>query len=242
MDDGGNLDDKKEKPSFSQFRLKRRFFVFKGEVMEMKKSELAVGMLLLTAMFFCRNVFSMEIPERVEYEGVKYNHAKGWELYSSVQEEDITGDGINEVVMMIKTYSDEEISMPASFTLVYMNEGGQYKLKETIFNAAETPGLLEIKDFDKDGVKDLILYEHAGNHYININLYRYRNTRLERVFSSGTACFKYGVKVSDEPTQILMGRENWDDEKFCYANSGETALDEVWIWNGEAFVNLKGGI
>lgn len=189
---------------------------------------------LLIMFISCSSAMGQDItmPNQVEYNGRTYIHAEGWDEYEEIRYADIDGDARDEIIMRIKTYEDD---FPASFTLIYdKDDDGEYELKQTILNG-ETPKKMDIADIDYDGVQDIILYDHSGNHYTQLRVYSFRDGVYNCLFENGTACFKYDVMVSDKPTRILIGRENWDEEGFCYANSGERALEEVWEWNGAEF-------
>jgi len=77
--------------------------------------------------------------------------------------EDLTGDGVREVVV---TVFDE--AQPNQGALLIFNcEGGQYQLNHTEVSAldAHAPRLLHIQDFDADGMYDLVFSStHCGAH------------------------------------------------------------------------------
>ena len=174
----------------------------------------------------------ISMPEQVEYNGQVFVHAEGWGEYEEIRYADIDGDARDEIVMRIKTYTKDDF--PGSFTLIYDEEDGKYSLKET-FLTGETPKSMNLADINNDGIQDIILYDHSGNHYTQIRIFSYQDGTYKCLFENGTACYVHDVKTDLIPPRIVIGRENWEDKEFCYANSDTRSLLEVWSWNGEEF-------
>ena len=122
------------------------------------------------------------MPNQVEYNGRTFTHAEGWGKYEEIRYADIDGDARDEIIMRIKTYQDD---FPASFTLIYDEENGGYALKET-FLTGETPKSMDLADINDDGIKDLILYDHSGNHYTQIRIYSFQDGKYNCLFENGT--------------------------------------------------------
>lgn len=191
--------------------------------------------LLLIVFIFVSNFNAvgqeLEIPEQVLFEGFVYDHAKGYDAYEEIRYEDIDGDAKDEAILRMKTYYDD---VSWAFTLIYDKSEDGYILKKTI-KGGETPKKTDIFDIDEDGVKDLILFDHSGNHYTVIMIYRFRNGDYELLLENGTPCYVYEVNTADRPVRVVIGREDWDNEEFCYGNSDKLSLKEVWVWNGDEF-------
>ena len=173
----------------------------------------------------------LSMPDQIEYNGRTFVHAEGGGAFEEIRYADIDGDARDEIIMRMKTYQDD---FPASFTLIYDDKDGEYELKETILNG-ESPKRMDVADINNDGIQDLILYDHSGNHYTQIRIYSFENGTYNCLFENGTACYIYDVKTDLIPVRIIIGRENWEDKEFCYANSGTKSLLEVWRWNGTKF-------
>jgi len=196
-------------------------------------------LICLLGIFICSTAFSSDGPKPTEWmlqdvvhEGSTYVRDPYWEEYESVTKGDINGDGKDEVVVRFRS-NDEEA--PRVVTAVYDVQGDSKVLSKAIIGL-EYLNRAEMLDVDKDGVKDLILYDRSGNHYTYITIYSFKDGEYRRIFENGTACYLYDIDAEKEKTQITIGRENWDDPEFCYANSDEKSLKEVYVWNGKEFV------
>jgi tetratricopeptide (TPR) repeat protein len=73
-------------------------------------------------------------------------------------------------------------------------------------------------------------------HYTNIAIYGYKNGELYEIFENGSACLVETDFKAKRP-MIKVGRENWEQEGWCYA-TGEP-LWQVYVWNGKEFVYNK---
>ncbi len=173
-------------------------------------------------------------PNVINYEGVKYVvPGEPYDEYFSNYTADVDGDGEEELIVRV-IGDDEAYMIHNAFTLVYDIKGGE-KVLAALFQNGEIPTRTEIKDVDKDGVADIIAYGNSGNHCTSVAIYRYSGGRYEEIFSNATPCFLFEVDTEKDKTMITVGRENWDNEDFCYGNSDELSLKEVYVWNGEEF-------
>jgi len=172
------------------------------------------------------------IPDLVEHEGILYERDPYWEKYEEVVYSDIDGDSENELIVRFR--SSNEHMPAAAITVIYDFNKDKKSLTKTIIGG-ETPKKMELSDIDKDGIKDLILYDHAGNHYTVIKIYSFKDNDYKCLFENGTACYMYEVNTDIDPVRITIGRENWKDEGFCYAVSDKKSLLEVWEWDGKGF-------
>ena len=172
------------------------------------------------------------MPNQVEHEGKIYVRDPYWEKYEQTIYEDINGDGGVEVIVRFR--DDGEEGWPTTITAIYDVSDGRKTLIKTIAGG-ETPKGMDLFDVDNDGVKDLILYDHSGNHYTIILIYSFKDNDYRCLFKNGTACYVHEVNTKETPVRITIGRENWENEEFCYANSDTESLLEVWEWDGEKF-------
>ena len=172
------------------------------------------------------------MPALVEHEGIIYVRDSYWKKYEEAVYADIDGDTEDELIVRFRTSGDD--SSPVALTVIYGLNKDDKVIAKTILGA-ETPNGMELFDIDKDGIKDLILYDHCGNHYTVIMIYSYKDGDYKCLFENGTACYMHEVNTRLDPVRITIGREDWENEEFCYANSDTESLLEVWEWDGEKF-------
>lgn len=172
------------------------------------------------------------IPNAVEHEGWIYRRDPYWKEYERAVYADIDGDARDELIVRFRAGIEEE--PPTAVTLIYGVNKGDKTIAKVIIGG-ETPKAMELFDIDKDGVQDLILYDHAGNHYTVIMIYSFKDNDYKCLFENGTACYVHEVDTKLDPVRITIGRENWEKEGFCYAVSDTESLLEVWEWDGEKF-------
>lgn len=173
------------------------------------------------------------MPNVVAHEGVIYRRDSYWKEYEEMVYADIDGDAIDELIVRFRAGGED--APPVAVTVIYGANKGDKTIAKVILGE-ETPKSMELFDIDKDGVKDLILYDHAGNHYTVIMIYSFKDNDYKCLFENGTACYVHEVDTKLDPVRITIGRENWEKEGFCYAVSGTESLLEVWEWNGEKFM------
>ena len=173
------------------------------------------------------------MPNVVAHEGVIYRRDSYWKEYEEMLYADIDGDTIDELIVRFRAGGEDE--PPVAVTVIYGAKKGDKAIAKVILGG-ETPKSMELFDIDKDGVKDLILYDHAGNHYTVIMIYSFKDNDYKCLFENGTACYVHEVDTKLDPVRITIGRENWKKEGFCYAVSDKESLLEVWEWNGEEFI------
>jgi len=193
---------------------------------------LVVGFVLFILIVPCVYAGEKWLPDQVEYQGKVFTRDTYWKKYEQVEYADIDGDNIDEIITRFRV--EEEMSIPAAVTAIYKIQDGEKILAKVMFGG-ETPTAMDLFDVDNDGVKDLIVYDHCGNHYTLILIYSYKDGDYVRLFENGTPCYLYDVITDTKPVQVVIGRENWNDKEFCYANSGERSLKEVYAWNGKEF-------
>lgn len=172
------------------------------------------------------------IPNFIEHEGVIYERDAYWKDYEQVVNADVDGDEKDELIIRLRAGGEDE--PPVAVTVIYGFDKGNKILAKTILGG-ETPTSMGLFDVDKDGIKDLILYDHAGNHYTVIMIYSFKSDDYRCLFENGTACYVHEVNTKLDPVRITIGRENWEKEGFCYAVSDTESLLEVWEWDGEKF-------
>lgn len=173
------------------------------------------------------------IPFLVEHEEKIYVRDSYWKEYEEVVYADIDGDEKDELIVRFR--SEGEHIPPTAITVIYGLNKDDKVIAKTILGG-DTPKDMELFDVNKDGVKDLILYDHCGNHYTVITIYSFRDGEYECLFENGTACYVHEVDTKLDPVRITIGRENWEKEGFCYAVSDTESLLEVWEWDGEKFM------
>ena len=189
---------------------------------------------VLTLLFsFCPNVSAFDMPKTVEFDGQVYTRATDGQEYEKVIKHDVNADGRDETI--IRFSSDDTLQFRRAFTQIYQTVDGKDVLVKTI-SSAETPQDLQFIDVDKDGVDDIVIFDHCGNHYTVVMIYSFKSGEYNRLFDNGTACYVYEVKAGEFPTRVVIGRENWADEEFSYASSDTKSLLEVWEWDGKEFV------
>ncbi|MFH1503813.1 MAG: VCBS repeat-containing protein [Candidatus Omnitrophota bacterium] len=169
------------------------------------------------------------MPYKVEYQGKTFIRDNRWEDKEKIESIDIDGDGRNETIFRF-CVNKEGRDKPAAVTAIYKKD----KPIKVIFGG-EFPKSMELRDIDGDGLKDIIVYDYCGNHYTLIMVYSYENGEYKCLFENGTPCYFYKVDTEASPARITIGRENWEDEEFCYANSEDKSLKEVYQWNGKEF-------
>lgn len=189
---------------------------------------------ILIAFYSClASAAEVSLPKELSYKDATFVHAEGWEDYEEIRYADITGNGSDEAIARV-FMREGSTAVPTAFTLIYELVGDRYE-KVVTFRGGEYLGGMDIVDINNDSRSDIVLYDHTGNHYTVISVFIYDDGRYRQVFENGTACFLYDVVTDDGPTRILIGRENWADKDFVYANSTEKSLKEVWVWDGREF-------
>jgi len=173
-----------------------------------------------------------KMPDQVECEGTVYAHDPYWEDYESISYADLDGDGTDEAV--VRFVSNGEMPHDAVTAIYSARDGYKNPVKTVI--GGEHPRAIDMADIDKDGIKDLVIYDHSGNHYTEVLIYSFKDGDYRCLFRNGTACYLYSVDTEADPTRIIIGRENWENEEFCYASSATESLEAVWEWRGGAFV------
>jgi len=174
------------------------------------------------------------MPVIVEHEGSFYMRDPYWEEYEEAVYADVDGDSTDELIVRFRT--KEEDLFPIAMTVIYGINKGDKLIAKTILGG-ETPKDMKLFDIDKDGIKDLILYDHCGNHYTLIMIYSYKDGEYKCIFENGTACYLYKVDTGLDPVRITIGREDWENEDFNYAVSETMSLLEVWEWDGKEFIH-----
>lgn len=147
---------------------------------------------------------------------------------------DIDDDNKQEYIIFAMLKDEEGFA--DGYIFVCKKKGNELKIKDKIrmycyFIDAE---LVEIT---QDNLPDLIVYGHGGMHCEYLQIYTYREGKLTCLFDKGSPAgieFKFDENYNP---QIWIGRENWQDPKWCYATSKR--LWEVHVWNGKSFEYSK---
>jgi hypothetical protein len=149
---------------------------------------------------------------------------------------DINNDGKDELVVVYQQYTFPERTVPyASETIVVVYKRFDFE-KIGQFSMPERFDKIEFVSLNKDGVKQIVAWSDSGMHYTNIAIYGYKNGELYEIFENGSACLVETDFKAKRP-MIKVGRENWEQEGWCYA-TGEP-LWQVYVWNGKEFVYNK---
>lgn len=172
------------------------------------------------------------MPSMIEHEGTIYVRDAYRKEYEQAVYADLDGDGSEELVLRFR--ANAEHGYPVAITAIFGSDKGSKIVAKAILGG-ETPNGMELSDIDKDDAKDLILYDHAGNHYTVIMIYSFKDGAYRCLFENGTACYVHKVDTGTDPVRITIGRENRQKEGFCYANSDTESLLEVWEWSGKEF-------
>ena len=163
----------------------------------------------ITMMLYClpRLVFAqnMVMPDKLEDGGSVYARDPSWDEYAEQLRADIDGDGQDEGIVRFR--SKEGAQDPLAVTAIYDLDKDKESLVRVI-TGGETPKEMELADVDKDGIQDLVLFDHCGNHYTLISIYSYKDNGYKLLFKNGTACYFYKVDGMPEKAQISKGREN----------------------------------
>ena len=178
---------------------------------------------------------TLETPSILKIDGKTLERDAYWKDYESNETADLNGDGNPERVTRFTLKLRNNTASRENATIIYTSDKNGSKPLAAILRTGIPIGL-DLKDVDGDGTADLVLYDRTGNHYTTLSIYAWRKNGLVKLFDNGTACYICELDTSARPTRIKIGRENWDDENFCYANSGKLSLVEVWKWNGKKFV------
>ncbi|MFC1514488.1 hypothetical protein ACFL5X_01130 [Candidatus Omnitrophota bacterium] len=174
------------------------------------------------------------MPKEILHKGEVYLRDPYWKDYEQIERADIDGDGVDETIVRFCGSIDGKNTFTVAFTAIYDEEDGKRVLVKTIAGG-EKPKDMELFDVDDDGIKDLMLYDHSGNHYTLIIIYSFKDGNYKCLFKNGTACYVHKVNTEQKPVRITIGRENWEKEGFCYAVSDKESLLEVWEWDGGKF-------
>ncbi|MDD5195798.1 MAG: hypothetical protein PHQ96_09025 [Candidatus Omnitrophica bacterium] len=175
----------------------------------------------------------IKLPCAIKHEGKLYLRDPHLGEHEQIVKHDVDGDGQEEFIARVK---GEPQDAPArAFTVIYKLTSNKLVPVKTIIGG-DSPSEINFFDIDGDKIDEIIAYDHSGNHYATIMVYSFKNNGYKCLFKNGTACYVCELKTDASPIRIIIGRENWEDKEFCYANSSEKSLLEVWIWDGKQFV------
>ncbi|MFA5088434.1 MAG: hypothetical protein WC552_05305 [Candidatus Omnitrophota bacterium] len=168
------------------------------------------------------------LPDSFQLEG--YSYCPGTKEMIAVRH-DFNGDGQMETLVGFQGYTDDEGSVPASFVMMGTEQDNKIK-PMFILRGSDYFDKVELKDIDADGVPEIAFWSGGGAHYTDLDIYKYTDGGIKKIFSNGSAC---PVEFDDTTgfVRIKIGRERWDKPDWSYA-SGENLL-EVWEWNGKEF-------
>jgi hypothetical protein len=193
-----------------------------------------VILLSLIMVFICPLSFSQDgwMPLSIEHEGKEYVRNLDLKQYEQKIAADIDGDGKEEAI--VRFVSERENGLPVAITAVYKFDNNKKNIVKVIFGG-ERPEKTELFDIDEDGDPELIIYDRSSRHYTVVMICSFKDEEYQVLFENGTACLLCEVKTDVAPVRIVIGRENWENENFSYANSDRESLQEIWVWNGEKF-------
>lgn len=164
-------------------------------------------------------------PEQFEYDGRIYRHESAFDEFGSIVNSDIDGDGNNETLISFRA-DPGEVYIPMAFVFVY---DGDKVLKIPLL---DYPGKIETADIDRDGSQELILYSHGGAHYTELQIFKYKDGELIKLFENGSACPVNFKMIGHMPT-VKVGRAKWEKEGWCYAS--DDYHWQIYVWDGEQF-------
>jgi len=176
--------------------------------------------------------FKITVPEKIVCGTQTFNRDKAFPKYVMLKYGDINGDGKKEAIVRFIISEANNIGRK-NLTAVYFQKNPTVPAFIIIRNGF--PADIEFADIDGDKSNELILYETTGAHYTNIVIYKYHKKDFQKIFANGTACYLLEIDTDHTPVRIRIGRENWNDKNFCYANSGTNSLIEVWEWDKDRF-------
>ncbi|MCK4305293.1 MAG: hypothetical protein KAY24_13735 [Candidatus Eisenbacteria sp.] len=203
-------------------------------------NKLPTNAIILTALCLCFTSLAsatppprVKLPPRVTDHGPAFHFDNATRESAEIHYIDLTGDQIREAVVQMRGVNAGGEG-DYSFTMVFELNDGEYERTWTNISG-ERPNGLEFHDIDGDSVHELILHETAGAHYSVICIVSYAAGQYVKLFENGTACHLLEFEVSGPAATITIGRENWSNAEFCYANSHELSHKEIWRWSNGAF-------
>jgi len=175
------------------------------------------------------------IPDEFEYEGSLYQRCDWLKEYERIKYADLDGDGEDEAVAIF-TSSLPDVFLNTCFCLIYDFIGNKPTLTKAIalegYTGLTGVDIIDLKDKSGNGNKGIVLYASSGAHCSSVFIFRYQKEEYGCIASYASPC-GVGVTQGTNTPLVSIGRENWGDSDWCYA---EEPLYEVHTWNGEEFV------
>lgn len=103
------------------------------------------------------------------------------------------------------------------------------------FSIPEHIETVKFVSLNKDGNKQIVATSTSGMHYTNIAVYSYKDSKLHKIFESGSGCAIETDFESSQPN-IKVGIAKLDQEGWSYADEPNW---EIWLWDGKKFVKEK---
>lgn len=97
------------------------------------------------------------------------------------------------------------------------------------------PGIfdkLELIDLKEDGYKQLAVYSSGKDHYANLAIYGFKNSKLSKIFAAASNC-GIDTDFSSVLSRIKVGRQRKIENSYSSTDIPEW---DVWVWSGEKFI------
>jgi len=187
------------------------------------------------------NDFSSLIPLELKgdyglWDCYEFVYEDGFREYETIVKGNLDDDPEEEVVISFCARTKDDMQIATHFCQVYDPIIGSenkivYRLAKTICGNMY-PGSIELSDLNGDGKNAIIMFSHGGMHGTDIYAYQYQEGDYQKIFDEVSAC-PIEFEVQQNTAFIKVGRENWEQENWCYAS--ENNLWEVYRWNGAEF-------
>ncbi len=176
---------------------------------------------------------TVTLPEVIPHDLVTLEIGQEARDEAQVHYVDLTGDRVAEGVVHLRG-TNPETGTQVGLLMIYRLVEGRYDW-DWSYVVGERPESLEFPDLDGDSVSELCVRASSGNHYSIICFIGYDAGRFGIIFENGTACYALDSTQRDGAVVVTIGREDWDDPQFSWADSGTKSLDEVWRWSDGGF-------
>lgn len=152
-------------------------------------------------------------------------------LFAETYTIDLDSDGNMEVITAEQRF--DKLEDGSSFAIEGIIKVTDSQGKEVgSFSMPDHLDKIEFVNFNKDKIKQVVVWSTGGAHYTNIAIYGYSNGRLNNIFEKGSGCAIL-ANFNAYPPSIKVGIPNFDKEGWSYADE---PLWEVYLWDGKGFV------
>ena len=179
------------------------------------------------------------VPDEFTYKGVAYRYDPYWQHEEQLIEGNVDPDQDQELIVAFGGVSKSgDQSKIGYFWQIYDQRGTDYRLLKT-FWANDYPSKIELHDFDKDGVSEIIVYGTSSIYKNNVYVYQWRRGVIKQIFGQATVYGVY-VELNRQPPLIEIGAPNWrgikEREKVEIGwHYMAEPLREIYVWDGKTF-------